>query len=274
MKNSNYKANAAAITSIILWCFSGICFRKGAEFLNPMPYLSMKTGVGVLTVLAIQSIQKKKISKLFILPRKVIISGLFGITVYTVFLSTAFGLAKPEEVGLINLINYLWPVWIVILEIILLKRKSRKIIFFTGISLGFAGLIISSNFTSINFSTTSFTPHILALTGGFLWALYSVLLKKWKISDEQSGTALNFIICSVIAAAIGAFNGDWSTAQSWNGEALFWILFGGIGPVGVAYYLWEIGIKNGSIGFIASLSYFIPVGSSLLIGLIFVESMS
>ena len=56
-------------------------------------------------------------------------------------------------------------------------------------------------------------------------------------------------------------------------EAGFWILFGGIGPVGLAYHWWEIGVKRGNVHLLSLLAYFIPVGSSILIGLFFRESL-
>jgi drug/metabolite transporter (DMT)-like permease len=114
----------------------------------------------------------------------------------------------------------------------------------------------------------------MALTGGFLWALYSVLLKKWKIHGDQGGTTLHFLICSLMAAALAAVRGEWSSLRTFTPEALFWILFGALGPVGSAYYFWELGIKKGSVNLAAVLSYFIPVGSTVIIGLIFRQAMS
>jgi drug/metabolite transporter (DMT)-like permease len=55
---------------------------------------------------------------------------------------------------------------------------------------------------------------------------------------------------------------------------VFWILFIGIGPIGLAYHWWELGIKRGNVHLIAVLSYFIPVGSALLIGLLFREALN
>ncbi len=273
MKLLKTKSNLFAIVSILMWCFSGICFRKGAEILKPMTYLALITGIGSLTACLIHILNKKKLSLLFNLPVKVKITGFFGITVYTIFLATAFSIAKPDEIGLINLLNYLWPLWMVILEIIILKDKPKKILFLTGILLGLMGLLFSSNFNFSFNTSTNFLPHVLALSGGFLWALYSVLLKKWKISDDQSGTVFHFAICALISFILAFFTGEWGLISTWTNEATFWVIFGGIGPVGIAYYLWELGVKKGSIGVIASLSYFIPIGSSILIGMVFVESM-
>jgi len=273
MRSNHSKANILAAGSILLWCFSGICFRKGSEIIQPMTYLSLITAIGVLTAIIIQKLQKKRISRLFKMPLKVIIAGFLGITVYTLFLATAFDLAKPEEIGLINLLNYLWPVWMVTLEILLIKSRVNKKIFIIGMILGFSGLLLTTRI-STPLELDNFLPHLLALSGGVFWAFYSVLIKKWKIPEEQSGTAFHFSICALLALVIALFKGEFQLISTVTPEAAFWIIFGGIGPVGIAYYLWELGIKKGSVSFIASLSYFIPIGSSVLIGLVFTESMT
>jgi drug/metabolite transporter (DMT)-like permease len=118
------------------------------------------------------------------------------------------------------------------------------------------------------------TAPLLALTAGLMWALYSVLLRKWKTDDDQGGTAFNFAVCSLMAGTIAFITGEWKNMPAWSSETFFWIIFGGIGPVGLAYSWWEIGVKKGPVFLIAALAYFIPVGSSLLIGLIFKESMN
>jgi drug/metabolite transporter (DMT)-like permease len=101
-----------------------------------------------------------------------------------------------------------------------------------------------------------------------------VLLRKWKIPEEEGGTAFHFAICAIIAGFLAAFTNDWHSIPHWSESMLFWVLLGGVGPVGIAYSLYEISVKNGPVILIASFSYFIPVGSSLLIGLFFKEAMN
>jgi drug/metabolite transporter (DMT)-like permease len=239
-----------------------------------MIYLGLRTFIGVCTVIFLQFIQKRRISELFILPLRAILIGIPGITIYTIFLALAFSLAPEEEVGTINLINYLWPLWMVILEVILLGKKPNKILYFSGILLGFTGLALSSNINFHQWTHNSFLPYALALSGGFFWAAYSVLIKKWGINESQSGTAFHFTICSLTAFLFALLKGEYNCDINWSASAIFWILFGGIGPIGIAYYCWEIGIKKGSVTFIASLSYFIPIGSSVLIGIVFKDAMN
>lgn len=267
------KGNILALCSIMLWCFSGICMRKGSELLQPMTYLGLITGIGVLTAISIQFLQKKSILLLFKLPLKVIAAGFFGITVYTLFLLSAFAMVDRDEIGLINLINYFWPVWMVLLEIIFFRKKPAIVSLSIGLILGFSGLVLAARPASFSLDTGNFIPHLMALSGGLFWAFYSILIRKWNIPREQSGTAFHFTVCAVASFLFAVISGEFLSIPELTGESIFWVIAGGVGPVGIAYYLWELGIKAGSVSLIASASYFIPIVSTLLIAMVFNESM-
>ncbi len=267
-------ATLGAIGSILLWCWSGICFRKGSEAMGTMVYLTFITGGGALTAGLLQYLHCRRLSDIFRLPSRVMVAGFFGVALYTVMLAAAFGMAAPSDIGLINLLNYLWPIWMVVFSIILLGDRPKPFLVISAVALGFLGVVMSRGIDPFYQLPSSFLPHALSLGGGFLWAMYCVLLRRWQIPEEKGGTVFHFFICSVLAGTIAAFKGQWQSLPPLTGTMLFWVLFGAVGPVGLAYYWWEIGVKRGSIRLIASLAYFIPIGSSILISLIFKESMS
>ena len=241
---------------------------------SSMVYLTFMTGCGSLIAVVLQYLRGQSLLSMIHLPFKVVVAGFFGVALYTVMLAKAFGIAAEEDIGQINLLNYLWPVWMAILGIFLLKSRPRALLAISGIIMGFFGVVISRGQNPFTHLPVNLFPHTLALTGGFLWALYVVLLNKWKISEEEAGTAFHFAICAIISWLLATFANDWHSIPPWSGSMFFWILLGGVGPVGIAYSLYEISIKNGPVILIASFSYFIPIGSSLLIGLFFKEAMN
>lgn len=270
-----YRPVLFGIIAILLWCWSGICFRKGAQALgSSMVYLTFMTGVGALTAIAFQYFRGRQVADMIRLPFKVIVSGFFGVALYTVMLAAAFGMADEADIGQINLLNYLWPVWMVILGILLLHSRPKILLSITGILFGLTGVIISRGLGMLLHLPDNLTPHFLSLAGGFLWALYAVLLRRWKIPEEKAGTAIHFAVCAAIAGLMAFFNNDWQQIPPISFQMVWWVMLGGIGPVGIAYSLYEISVKNGPVILIASLSYFIPVGSSVLIGLFFKEAMN
>ena len=247
----------------------------GAELMgSSMAYLTCMTGCGALVAVLIQAIRRKPVHALFILPKRVMFAGFFGVALYTVMLAAAFGMAPESEIGQINLLNYLWPVWMVLLGILLLRIRPRMIPAMGGILLGLLGVAVSRGFGSFLHRPNSLLPHAFALAGGFLWALYVVLLRKWRIPEENGGTAFHFAVCAILAGILAAASGGWSQVPPISGPMLFWILLGGIGPVGLAYTLYESSVKNGPVLLIAAFGYFIPIGSSLLIGLFFRQALT
>lgn len=239
-----------------------------------MAYLTFMTGGGSLTVLVIQLFRRRPLSDLYKIPLRVKVTGFFGVALYTVMLAMAFGMAAPMDLGQINLIHYLWPIWMVILGIIFLKDKPNIFITITGTVFGFIGVAVSRELDSFVRPPMVLAPYALALTGGIFWAAYSIFLRKWRIPEEKGGAAFLFAVCAIISAIIAAFKGQWSHMEGWSIGNLFWVLFGAIGPVGFGYYWWEIGVKKGAVNLIAAMAYFIPIGSSIFIGLIFKEAMS
>lgn len=274
-QNSSKRSIILGLGSILLWCWSGVCFRKGSDLMgSSMVYLTFMTGGGALTAIALQYFRRQSISDMYRLPFRVIVAGFFGVALYTVMLATAFGIAPVADIGQINLLNYLWPVWIVVLGIALLGSKPNIPVAIAGILLGLSGVIISRGFELLLHPPANLFPHALALFGGFLWALYVVLLRRWNIPEEKGGTAFHFAVCSVMAGLLAAYMQQWATIPPWSAPMIFWIVLGAVGPVGIAYSLYEISVKNGPVLVIASLSYFIPIGSSILIGLFFEETMN
>ena len=252
--------------------------------MGAMPWLALACLVGVATSSFHQYKSGHRLSDQFLLPFRLIIAGFLGVTVYTVALGWAVGAAPNSDKAQVMLMNYLWPVWMVLLAVLLLPQKPRIGLALTGAFIGFCGVVFARGFDGLRQPPSTLIPHIVALASAFFWSLYCVLLKRWSVPDEKSGTSLQFLLCGVAAAIIAAFNGEWEAfaglVRQWPGDwhaavsPVFWIVFAGVGPIGTAYYFWEIGMKRGSTHLLAVLSNFIPVASAILIGLLFHESMT
>jgi drug/metabolite transporter (DMT)-like permease len=267
-------ANMSAMVGVFFWCWSGTCFAKGSLAMGAMPYLAVACIVGVFTGIMAQLLRGHRFSDIFNLPLKVIITGFLGVSVYTVSLVMAVGMSPEADLGQVILVNYLWPIFMVLMGIFLLKEKVRISLAMAGAFLGFVGVVAVKGLEIFSRTPASLLPHLMALVGAFLWAFYCIMLKKWGIPEEKGGSTFMFLLCGILAAIIGLINGEWWTISSFGWSTVFWIVFLGIGPIGLGYHFWEIGVKKGSAGFVAVLAYFIPIGSALLIGYIFKEAFS
>lgn len=267
-------ATAAGAGAIVLWCWSGPCFAAGSRALGAMPYLALSSLIGVITATIYHRKQGHSLSDLYLLPPRVAVASFFGVCLYTIMLLWGITIAPDADLAQVVLVNYLWPIWIILLSMALIRSGTKIAPALAGAALGFAGIIVARGLDTFRQPPSSLLPHGLALTGAFLWALYSVLLKRWRVPRRQSGSTLGFLMCAIITAIVGCLNGEWAALDRISGMGLFWVVFAGIGPVGFAYYWWEIGVKEGNAHLMAVLAYFIPVVSALLIGLLFREALS
>ena len=181
------------------------------------------------------------------------VGGLFG---YHALYFLALRFAPPAEAGLLN---YLWPLLIVLFSSLLPgERLARHHII--GALLGLAGtvLLFAGN------STSGFTPGQLpglfaAFVAAFVWAAYSVMSRKLKSvpTDAVAGFCL---VTALLAALVHALVED----TLWPDTPAQWLAIAalGVGPVGAAFYAWDIGMKRGDIRVLGAASYATPLIST------------
>ncbi len=266
-------ATFAGGSAIAFWSLSGLCYAAGSRFMGAMPYLCVSCLVGVATIILLQLIRRQPLIALFRLPPRVIIAGFLGIAIYSILLASAMGMAEDKDLAHVMLLNYLWPIWIVLLSILLLDEPVHIGLALLGAAIGFAGVVIAHGLDALHHPPRSYLPHAMAAGASLLWALYSVLLRRWRIPSEQGGSTLQFAICAILAGILGLIQHAWHPA-SLHRQGLLLVALAGIGPVGLAYYWWEIAMKRGHVQFVALLAYFIPIASTALIALVYRKSMS
>lgn len=185
------------------------------------------------------------------------VGGLFG---YHALYFAALRLAPPAQAGLIA---YLWPLLIVLLSALLPgERLGRWHV--VGAALGFGGVIVLITGASGGFAPEArfALGYGLALACAFVWAVYSVLSRRLAAVPTEAvagfclGTAALALICHLMVEPT-----VWPATVA---QALA-IVGLGVGPVGLAFYVWDIGVKRGDIRLLGVASYAAPVLSTLLL---------
>jgi drug/metabolite transporter (DMT)-like permease len=182
--------------------------------------------------------------------------GLFG---YHALYFAALRLAPPAEAGLIN---YLWPLLIVLFSGLLPGERLRPA-HLAGALLGFSGVaVLIAGRGAIRADAAHLPGYLCAFAAAFVWSGYSVLSRRFESvpTDAVAGfclaTALLSALCHLAFEATVAPAG----ATQWLA-----ILALGVGPVGAAFYVWDIGVKRGDIRLLGIASYAAPVLSTLIL---------
>jgi drug/metabolite transporter (DMT)-like permease len=184
------------------------------------------------------------------------VGGLFG---YHALYFLALRFAPAAEAGLLN---YLWPLLIVLLSSWLPGERlaAHHVI---GALLGFAGVVMLFGGDLSGALQGRYAPGFFAaFCAAFVWAAYSVLSRKFGAVPTDAVTG--FCIVTALLAALVHFTCEPTvmpqTMTQWMAIAAL-----GIGPVGLAFYAWDIGMKRGDIRLLGAASYATPLLSTLLL---------
>ncbi len=180
--------------------------------------------------------------------------GLFG---YHALYFSALRMAPAAEAGLIA---YLWPLLIVLFSG-LLPGEHLRIGHLIGACLGFAGAaVIIAGGGGTGFQVHHVPGYALALLCALTWSGYSVLSRR--LGDTPTSSVAVFCIAAAIAS--GALHLGLEETI-WPVSTIGWVsvLALGLGPVGLAFYVWDIGVKKGDIQILGTASYAAPLLSTL-----------
>jgi drug/metabolite transporter (DMT)-like permease len=182
------------------------------------------------------------------------ICGLFG---YHFLLFIALRHAPAVEA---NLVNYLWPLLMVVLAPLLLPGLRVRGVHMVAAVMGFSGAALAILGAGASGGGWSW-GYLAALGAAVIWAGYSLLTRR---------------VAPFPTAAIGLFglvSGLLSLACHWALEptaqlaAADWAVMAvmGLGPLGAAFFLWDRALKRGDPRQIGILSYITPLASTLLL---------
>ena len=250
------KANIAGLAAIGLWAMLALLTVATA----PVPpfqlaaiCFAIAAGLG-----AFIGWRNGSLGELRSISWKVIAFGTAGLFGYHALYFSALRLAPPAEAGLIA---YLWPLLIVLFSGLLpgISLRAPHII---GALAGFAGaaLLVADRIGDL--SGAYLPGYGLALLCAVTWAGYSVLSRRLGKVPTSSVTfycaataLLSLIVHSVLEQT------------AWPLSPLGWLAMValGLGPVGLAFYLWDHAMKQGDIQFLGVASYAAPLISTAIL---------
>lgn len=194
------------------------------------------------------------------IPLTTLLVGVTGIFGYHLMYFKAFTMAPAVEA---NLINYLWPLLIVVLSPLIIPgyRLTARHIFAATLGLTGAALIVTNG--ELNIRTEFLPGYLLALSAAVTWAVYSLLTKRLPaFSTDSVGV---FCLLSGILALFVFFlsGGSLGDVQNLTPTDWLFITIAGIGPLGLAFYCWDGALKKGDPRILGSLAYLTPLFSTL-----------
>ena len=194
-------------------------------------------------------------------PPKAWAIGFVGLFAYHALYFTAMDNAPPAQAGLIS---YLWPLLIVLFAALLPGGKLLGRHLF-GALMGLCGtaLILLGRHADkgAGISAEAGCGYACAFAAAFVWSGYSVANRK----IQSVPSALIIGVCGLVCLAAAIAHGLTEptilpSLRQWT--ALVGL---GLGPVGVAFLLWDHATKHGNLALLGTLSYAAPLLSTALL---------
>jgi drug/metabolite transporter (DMT)-like permease len=184
--------------------------------------------------------------------------GVYGLFTYHLCLFLGLRLAPPVEA---NLVNYLWPLLIVVLSPLILANTRLRARHVAGALMGFGGAALLVTGGRLGFSREGALGYLFALAAAVIWSTYSLLTKR--IGDFPTSAVATFCLVSGLLslACHAIFEERYVPAAA----DLPYLLVIGLGPMGAAFYLWDRAMKGGDPRVIGTLAYLTPLLSTFLI---------
>ena len=257
------KADLFTLGAIFLWA----SLASLATLLSNIPPFLL-TGIGLVIGALVSLPSLRSGLTPWKIPLKTLLIGVYGLFGYHFMLFLALQTAPAVEA---NLVNYLWPLLIVLLIPLFTKSLSLNLRYVLAAISGFAGavLAITSGGSGFGFSSME-VGYFFALAAAVIWATYS--LATTKVPRFPTPAIGLFALASGVLAIGAHFLFEPAASISTADWLLLLVL--GVGPLGGAFYLWDAALKIGDPRRIGLLAFLTPLLSTALLVVVSGNSLS
>jgi len=252
------RATLIGFTAVLMWATLAL-FTALSGQVPPFQLLAMTFAVAAAIGIVVPLARGARPFAHYRQPMQVWLLGVGGLFGYHFFYFLALRNAPAVEAGLIA---YLWPLLIVVFSALLPGERLRWF-HLAGALLGLAGAaLLVTKGEGVAFDERYTTGYLAAIVCALTWSSYSVASRRFgQVPTEAVGgfcaaTALLAVPCHL------AFE-----TTVWPADAGEWlaVLALGLGPVGGAFFTWDIGVKRGDIQLLGASSYAAPLLSTLVL---------
>ena len=258
---SQRQANLLALGAIALW---GTLSWLGVRLSAMPPFLLVGTTLTIAGMLASPTWRQWRV------PLAVLALGVYGLFGFHFFLFVALRHAPPLQA---NLVNYLWPLLIVLFAPLFVRDAHLSRWHVAGGLLGFAGamLAIGGGRVPIGDAASRFDGdaswgYASALVSAFVWATYSLMGQRLRQTGTAFPTAAVGLFCLVSGVLSLGCHAALEPSYAFSTTDLLPLAALAIGPMGAAFFLWDAALARGDARVIGTLAYLTPLLSTLLLG--------
>ncbi len=249
-------ATLLALTTIAMWSFLAFL---GSRLSHIPPFLLVGIALLIGGSIGLPRLRDWRV------PWRTLAVGIYGIFGYHFLLFTAFQHAPAVEA---NLLNYLWPLLIVLLSPLFLPAYTLRPHHLAGVVMGLlgAGLIVTGG--SFTLDLANLDGYLMAAGAAFVWSSYSLLTKRLPPFPTAGVAGFCFVSGLLSLGVYFLTSRSGGSGFTLSGKDWLTLILLGAGPMGAAFFTWDAALKRGDPRIIGSLTYLTPMASTLWLALL------
>lgn len=269
MSGANKKSVPLALVSVFIWSTLSTVAKLVLRDIPNLQTLGVGSAFAFLFMLAVLLIGGAYKKLRDYTPKQYLIMaglGVLGLFLYSAFYYYALDALTAGEACILN---YLWPVMLVLFSCLILKEKLtlRK---GAALAMSFAGVVILS-FGGTAGQGNRALGIALCVLAAACYGLYCVLNKKTDFDQTVLMTVI-WLTVTVCCCVAGPLTETWVPIKGFSWLGLIWL---GVFVNAVAYLTWGLSLKYAkSTALIANLAYIVPVLSLALSALVLKEPVT
>jgi drug/metabolite transporter (DMT)-like permease len=256
-RHSITRATVIGASAIVMWASLALLTTITGR-VPPFQLMTMAFTVAFLAGLASWIARRGSMIRHFRWPWRAWLVGVGGLFGYHFFYFLALRTAPPAEA---NLVNYLWPLLIVLFASLLPGERLRwwHVLGALAGLVGTALLLVPG--IGMEFPAEYVVGYAFAFACAVTWAAYSVMSRCMaRVPTDAVGTYCGATALLACISHLVFERTVWPEVTEWLA-----ILAMGLGPVGSAFFAWDIGMKQGDIRALGACSYLTPLLSTALL---------
>jgi drug/metabolite transporter (DMT)-like permease len=251
------RATLIGFSAVLMWALLALLTASSGA-VPPFQLLALTFGIATVVGVAASSLRGGLLVHLR-QPWPVWLLGVGGLFGYHVFYFLAMRSAPAVEA---SLIAYLWPLLLVVFSALLPGERLRWY-YLAGCVLGLAGAaLLVTRGKGLDFDPRHALGYLSALACALIWAGYSIGSRRF--GQVPTDAVVGFCAVTAVLAVPCHLAFEATVWPDGWGQWLA-VLALGVGPVGAAFFAWDIGVKRGDIQALGAISYASPLLSTLLL---------
>jgi len=195
----------------------------------------------------------------------------FFYALYVTMAYIAVGIADSrEQVMIVVLIKYLWPLLTLIFAIPILNTRASPWLVI-GILLSLAGIVVANLGSNVNDLASflqklsgSVLPYVLGFLAAIGWALFSDFSRKLAVGSE-GGIGFFMLGTGLIMGFVSLFVPE---ETSWSASTVSQLIYQAVIPSFLATFLWDAAMRKGKLIIVVIASNFVPLLTIVVTALI------